>query len=80
MDQWFVKIDHNSFRKQAINEIDRVSWIPDWGVNRIKGAGAIPAGLVHQPPAYLGCTHPGILRRERRANSPTLKSSATPRA
>jgi isoleucyl-tRNA synthetase len=38
MDQWFVKIDHNSFRKQAINEIDRVSWIPDWGVNRIKGA------------------------------------------
>ena len=38
MDQWFIKIDHNDFRKQALGEIDRVSWIPDWGVNRIKGA------------------------------------------
>ncbi len=52
MDQWFIKIDHvaanvNSqpttlnpatFRQQALAEIDRVKWIPDWGVNRIKGA------------------------------------------
>lgn len=31
---------HNgeTFRQQALSEIDRVSWIPDWGVNRIKGA------------------------------------------
>jgi isoleucyl-tRNA synthetase len=27
-----------TFRQQALSEIDRVSWIPDWGVNRIKGA------------------------------------------
>lgn len=27
-----------TFRQQAIGEIDRVNWIPDWGVNRIKGA------------------------------------------
>jgi len=38
MDQWFIKIDHNQFREQAVAEIDRVAWIPDWGVNRIKGA------------------------------------------
>jgi isoleucyl-tRNA synthetase len=38
MDQWFIKIDHNQFREQAVAEIDRVNWIPDWGVNRIKGA------------------------------------------
>jgi len=38
MDQWFIKIDHNQFRQQAVAEIDRVNWIPDWGVNRIKGA------------------------------------------
>ncbi len=38
MDQWFIKIDHHHFREQAVAEIDRVSWIPDWGVNRIKGA------------------------------------------
>ncbi|MGV3755207.1 MAG: isoleucine--tRNA ligase, partial [Verrucomicrobiota bacterium] len=44
MDQWFIKIDHTvgsdskTFRQRAIDEIDRVAWIPDWGVNRIKGA------------------------------------------
>ena len=38
MDQWFIKIDHAQFREQALAEIDRVTWIPDWGVNRIKGA------------------------------------------
>jgi len=38
MDQWFIKIDHENFRRQALTEIDRVKWIPDWGVNRIKGA------------------------------------------
>ncbi|HZL13743.1 MAG TPA: isoleucine--tRNA ligase [Verrucomicrobiae bacterium] len=38
MDQWFIKIDHEKFREQALAEIDRVKWIPDWGVNRIKGA------------------------------------------
>jgi len=27
-----------SFREYAISEIDRVQWIPDWGVNRIKSA------------------------------------------
>jgi isoleucyl-tRNA synthetase len=27
-----------TFRQQALSEIDRVNWIPDWGVNRIKGA------------------------------------------
>ncbi len=27
-----------TFREQALAEIDRVKWIPDWGVNRIKGA------------------------------------------
>jgi len=49
MDQWFIKIDATtvfsqdvlearSFRQDALAEIDRVKWIPDWGVNRIKGA------------------------------------------
>ena len=38
MDQWFIKIDHDQFRAQALAEIDRVKWIPEWGVNRIKGA------------------------------------------
>ncbi|MEW6302159.1 MAG: class I tRNA ligase family protein, partial [Verrucomicrobiota bacterium] len=27
-----------TFRQSALQEIDRVKWIPDWGINRIKGA------------------------------------------
>ncbi len=38
MDQWFIQIDHNQFRQKALAEIDRVKWVPEWGVNRIKGA------------------------------------------
>jgi isoleucyl-tRNA synthetase len=38
MDQWFIKIDHEQFRDRALRQIDGVKWIPDWGVNRIKGA------------------------------------------
>jgi isoleucyl-tRNA synthetase len=38
MDQWFIEIDHNGFREKAVAEIDRVNWIPNWGVNRIRGA------------------------------------------
>jgi isoleucyl-tRNA synthetase len=44
MDQWFIAIDHRpgsgstTFREQALEEIQRVSWIPDWGKNRIEAA------------------------------------------
>jgi len=38
MDQWFIEIDHQGFRKRALAEIDRVSWVPDWGKNRIQAA------------------------------------------
>ncbi len=42
MDQWFISIDHpvdgKTFRQRAMAEIDRVKWVPEWGVNRIKGA------------------------------------------
>ncbi|HEY6168200.1 MAG TPA: isoleucine--tRNA ligase [Verrucomicrobiae bacterium] len=42
MDQWFVKIDHEisgkTFRRTAVEAIDGVAWVPDWGINRIKGA------------------------------------------
>ncbi|HDH96194.1 MAG TPA: isoleucine--tRNA ligase, partial [Proteobacteria bacterium] len=33
--QWFFGIDHASLRKRALEEIDRVQWIPSWGRNRI---------------------------------------------
>ena len=43
MDQWFIEIDHapkpgTTFRAQTLAEIERVSWVPDWGKNRIGAA------------------------------------------
>src|SRR3989475_6910936 len=51
MDQWFIEIDHKqtkpdqtdrtdnrSFRDSALEEINRVEWIPDWGKGRIEAA------------------------------------------
>src|SRR5206468_7382363 len=38
MDQWFIRIDHQQFRRQALEAIQAVSWIPDWGKNRIEAA------------------------------------------
>ncbi len=38
MDQWFISIDHNRFREQALDAINRVAWVPDWGKSRIESA------------------------------------------
>ena len=50
MDQWFIEIDHvppagaagsasaTTFRQRALAEVDRVSWVPDWGKNRMEAA------------------------------------------
>ncbi len=38
MNQWFIKIDHENFRQTALETINGVHWIPDWGKNRIEGA------------------------------------------
>ncbi|MEZ5405986.1 MAG: isoleucine--tRNA ligase [Verrucomicrobiia bacterium] len=34
--QWFIRVD--DFRQKALDLIDQVKWIPDWGINRIRGA------------------------------------------
>jgi isoleucyl-tRNA synthetase len=38
MDQWFVNVDHEGFRQKAVDAIADVSWVPEWGRNRIEGA------------------------------------------
>jgi isoleucyl-tRNA synthetase len=35
--QWFIKMDHESFRKRALEAIDRTTWVPGWGHDRIYG-------------------------------------------
>ena len=47
MDQWFIRIDQpcdassapsRTFRQQALDEIHRVHWVPEWGRGRIEAA------------------------------------------
>ena len=34
-EQWFLRVDHAELRDQALGEIDRVTWVPAWGHDRI---------------------------------------------
>ncbi len=34
-EQWFIGMEENDLRKKALQEIERVEWIPSWGRNRI---------------------------------------------
>ncbi|HEX4909600.1 MAG TPA: isoleucine--tRNA ligase [Permianibacter sp.] len=33
--QWFISMDQNGLRKQALSEIKQVQWVPEWGEQRI---------------------------------------------
>jgi len=35
--QWFISMDKNHLRENALEEIQKVNWIPDWGLSRIYG-------------------------------------------
>lgn len=34
-EQWFLSLDKNGLRQKALEEIDRIQWIPSWGRDRI---------------------------------------------
>jgi len=36
-EQWFISMETNDLRKKALEEINRVTWIPHWGRDRIYG-------------------------------------------
>ena len=36
-DQWFLSLEHAGLRGRALEEIDKVRWIPRWGRDRIYG-------------------------------------------
>jgi isoleucyl-tRNA synthetase len=36
-EQWFVSMEKEGLRKDALNAIDQVRWIPPWGKDRIRG-------------------------------------------
>ena len=35
--QWFISMTENGLRDKALKEIKKVSWVPEWGQNRIEG-------------------------------------------
>jgi isoleucyl-tRNA synthetase len=35
--QWFISMEQKHLRKQALAEVQKVAWIPDWGLARIEG-------------------------------------------
>ncbi len=35
--QWFISMEKTGLRKKALEEIDRVKWVPHWGRDRIYG-------------------------------------------
>ncbi len=35
--QWFISMEENGLRQEALSAIDRVQWIPSWGKERIYG-------------------------------------------
>jgi isoleucyl-tRNA synthetase len=35
--QWFIAMDHEGLRDRALAEIDRTTWVPAWGHDRIYG-------------------------------------------
>jgi isoleucyl-tRNA synthetase len=36
-EQWFISMEKNRLRQRALEEIDRTTWIPAWGRDRING-------------------------------------------
>lgn len=34
--QWFISMDQSGLREQALAEIKKVQWVPEWGENRIQ--------------------------------------------
>jgi isoleucyl-tRNA synthetase len=36
-EQWFISMEKNDLRQNALNEIKKTRWIPAWGLDRIKG-------------------------------------------
>ncbi|MDX2225852.1 MAG: isoleucine--tRNA ligase [Verrucomicrobiae bacterium] len=38
VEQWFIKIEESGLKPAALQAIDGVKWVPDWGRNRITGA------------------------------------------
>lgn len=64
-DQWFVSMDKNDLRTQALKAINEdVQWVPEWAKNRIGSMVAERPDWCISAPALLGRAHSGLQVRE----------------
>ena len=36
-EQWFISMEKNDLRKKALEYINKIKWVPEWGIDRIRG-------------------------------------------
>jgi isoleucyl-tRNA synthetase len=36
-EQWFISMEHEGLRERCLREVEKVSWVPEWGKERIHG-------------------------------------------
>ena len=36
-EQWFISMDHEGLREKSLHEVEKTTWIPEWGKERIYG-------------------------------------------
>ena len=58
-DQWFVSMEKNDIRKNALDAIEnKVKWVPSWSSYWLNGRGS--SRLVYLSPAFMGRSHSGV--------------------
>ncbi len=85
-EQWFIGMDREALRTNALEAIKRVKWHPAWGEERMTNMIADASRLVHFAAARLGRAHHRLLlrdlqrtvHREARTRSRCRDSGSTP--
>ena len=62
--QWFISMENKDLRKDTLDEIKKVNWVPDWGQSRIEGMIASRPDWCISRQRYWGVPIPLFLHKE----------------